>query len=175
MCYFHFQDGYTPTLAQKIRDTLSRLGAVDQICWHEGSWFHVYKRSDQSYLRFRPGQSAKDSFGKICDWEGALGVFDLRQTNDQLVDGDYPDALNRVTQALSVPGGAGMLATAEAGHEFTSRFPMGRGNHGSLHALDSLVPLVSVGLTEWFNPIHSTDVLPLILKAFGITQPASSL
>jgi hypothetical protein len=175
MCYFHFNDGYAPTIAQSIRDTLTRLHAVDQICWNDGNWLHAYKRSNDGYLRFRPGQTAQDSFGKKWDWEGNLSVFDLQQVSDQLIDRDYPDALNRVTQALSVPNGARMLATAAAGHEFTSGFPMGRGNHGSLHAMDSLVPLVTVGLTEWSNPIRSTDILPLILQAFDIKQPAAGI
>ena len=70
-----------------------------------------------------------------------------------------------------VIAGQRVLVTAELGKEYTSGFPMGRGNHGSLHAQDTHVPLVMVGVdTPVVNP-RTVDIVPTILREFGVPLP----
>lgn len=171
MCYFYFPEG-----GEFIRDDLlevvSQWPAVDQIFWREGDRFHALRPMTGDSLSWKRGGPLVDPYGATWEAEGSLAAVGATAMGRRLRYGDYPNALARVTEALSIPGGGQMILTAKLGYEFTSGFPMGKGNHGSLHRLDTHVPLVSVGLQAPLIGARTTDLVPAILKEFGVPLPA---
>jgi predicted AlkP superfamily pyrophosphatase or phosphodiesterase len=87
---------------------------------------------------------------------------------------DHPDAAWRARSALANPNAGELLVSAAEGWELADlggRHHAGGGSHGSLVAGDSLVPLVTVGLSA--EPRRITDVVPAVLEHFGVALPAS--
>jgi hypothetical protein len=85
---------------------------------------------------------------------------------------DHPDGLERAWAALANPNAGELLVSAALGWEFTDlagRHHSGGGSHGSLAAGDSEVPMLTVGLDE--GPRSITDVMPLVLRHFGVEPP----
>ena len=169
MCYFYFPEEDAACM-HDVLEVVSGWQAVDQVFWREGGTFHAYRRATGERLTWRPGGPVADPWGQRWTLEGAPGAVGATLDGPFLRYGEYPNALERVTSALSVPGGGTMALTAALGYEFTSGFPMGRGNHGSLHALDSYVPLVTVGLQAPLQP-RITDLVGVVLDAFGVARP----
>jgi hypothetical protein len=171
MCYFHFNEA-RPAIRDQVLEIISEWPAVDQIFWVEGDTFFGWRVETGESLRFRRGGSLSDPYGDDWSVDGSLGTVGATQLGNRIVYRDYPNALARVAQALSAPDGGTMVMTAKLGYEFTSGFPMGRGNHGSLHREDSLVPLLTTGIAPGALNPRITDIVPMILKAFGVPLPA---
>lgn len=169
MCFFYF-----PEEAEEVREDVltivSQWPAVDQAFWREGDTFFGYKRETGDTIQWRRGGPIIDVYGNGWSIEGALGVVGGYLSSDKLDYGCYPNALERVTSALSVPGGGTLVLTAALGYEFTSGFPMGRGNHGSLHAQDTYVPLATVGI-QAPERARITDLVGMVLDAHGVARP----
>jgi hypothetical protein len=128
-------------------------------------------------LRFRPGSSVSDRRGRGWDLEGDLEALDLEVADGELTSDTYPDALARLWSALAAPQAPDVIVSLALGYECVDWGGMshvGGGSHGSLHAEDSLVPLLLCG----FEPgIHETraqwklcDVAGLILSHFGLAD-----
>ena len=81
--------------------------------------------------------------------------------------GSYPNALERVANGVDHPRGGRMWITAHPGCEFSipgQGVHARAGSHGTLHALDSLVPLLVSGA-----PPHSDfTVTPRIVDAAAL-------
>ena len=170
MCYFYFPEG-KEALRDDLLEIVSTWPSVDQVFWREGDTFHAFRRATGDRLSWTRGGGFVDPFGQRWDLRGGLGAVDATLVGNRLQYGDYPNALARVTEALSVPGGGTMAITATLGYEFTSGFPMGKGNHGSLHAEDSHVPLLTCGVRQPLLNPRTTDLVPMILHAFGVDLP----
>jgi hypothetical protein len=169
MCYFYFPEDRA-ACREEVLDVVSRWPAVDQVFWRDGETFHGYRRVTGETMSWKQGGPVSDPHGQRWTVAGSPGVVGAWLDGDFLRYRDYPNALERVTSALSVPGGGTMVLTAALGYEFTSGFPMGRGNHGSLHALDSYVPLVTVGVQAPLRP-RITDLVGMVLDTFGVARP----
>ncbi|MDB5097268.1 MAG: Type phosphodiesterase / nucleotide pyrophosphatase [Cyanobacteria bacterium RYN_339] len=167
---------YFPQNRAEVRDDVleivSQWPSVDQVFWREGEWFHGLKRETGATMRWRRGGPHVDPHGETWELHGDLSVAGAALVGNRVIyPGDYPNTVSRVASALSVPGGGSLLVTATLGREYTSGFPMGRGNHGSLHAQDTHVPLVMVGVdTPVVNP-RTIDIVPAILREFGVALP----
>jgi hypothetical protein len=122
-------------------------------------------------MSWKRGGGMVDPFGTRWDVTGSLGTVDATLVGNRIQYRDYPNAIARITEALSVPGGGSVILTATLGYEFTSGFPMGRGNHGSLHAQDSHVPLLTCGIRQPLLNPRTTDIVPMILREFGVPLP----
>jgi hypothetical protein len=87
---------------------------------------------------------------------------------------DHPDALGRAWAALANPNAGEVLVSAAQGYEFADlagRHHAGGGSHGSLVAGDSLVPMLTVGVSS--SPTRITEIAPVVLEHFGIEPPTS--
>lgn len=169
MCYFYFQEGAV-ACRDGVRALLSQWRSVDHILWREGDVFWAEQAGTGKTLSWRKGGAVQDTWGNAWNVEGSPGVFDARVRGGRWLDGDYPNALARAAEALSVPQGSALIITARLGYEFTSGFPMGRGNHGSLHRLDSFVPLVTVGVVAPPHP-RITDLHAMVVQALEAETP----
>jgi hypothetical protein len=146
-----------------IDDLLGRRG-VDLATYEEAGWVVVRKPGRK--LRFRPGAGQKDPAGRSWELVGDAGALDLRVSEDALVYGDYPDALERLWGSVRSSRAGDVVLSASPGYTFgevTGNFHK-QSDHGSLHADDSNVFSIGLGLPA---PRRITDVAPTILDHFG--------
>ena len=126
-------------------------------------------------FRFCPGDEVVDLRGGRWDVEGELSVLEAVVEDEQIRSEEYPDPLARVFAALTSPHAGDFIASLELGYEAVDWGGVshaGGGSHGSLHAGDSLGPLLFVGCgpdspadrAQW----ALRDVAPVVLAHFGI-------
>ncbi|MEX1041803.1 MAG: alkaline phosphatase family protein [Pirellulaceae bacterium] len=169
-------------LRKEIIERLLADPRIDQVMWREKPTETVRRYSIQTQrhglLAFHAtldGQGqAKDEYGMSWTWEGNLATIDTEVGPDGvLVYGDYPNALERITTAFDDEVTGDLWGTCHLDYEFRleSTGVHRRGSHGSLHAEDSLSPLILAGVPEELYPTktpRSVDVAPLCLAILGI-------
>jgi hypothetical protein len=132
------------------------IDGVELIAWlardaHDRPTEGVVCRPDCGELRFAPGGDLRDARGASWHVDGELSVLGatIRGGDNGLATPIYPDALGRLWSALTCPTSGEVLLSAAPGYEFIDwggAAHVGGGSHGSLHASDSLAPLVLTGL-----------------------------
>ena len=133
---------------REIGDRLLARPAVDVVAWRDGE--HAVVRHDGRELRFAPGGPLADTRGNAWSIEGDRAALAL-ETDGPLASASYPNALERVWQILHCVNAGDVVASAAPRFEFRDSggaSHLGGGSHGSLHAVDSLVPLAAVGLHD---------------------------
>jgi hypothetical protein len=128
---------------------------------------------DEDELRFAPGTEHVDRRGRGWRIEGDPAVLGAELSGGVIDFPTYPDALARLWSALHSPFAGDLLVSAAPGYELvdwggTTHVP--GGGHGSLHEIDSLGPLLTVGL-EGPRPDRDqwaiSDAAQLALGHFG--------
>ncbi|MGB7347207.1 MAG: alkaline phosphatase family protein [Pirellulaceae bacterium] len=120
---------------------------------------------------------ASDCYGNRWSLFGELSALDLNVGNDgKLVEGDYPNALERIEGAFTA-GPSPIWLTAKPNAEFAigPSSTHSSGSHGALHRKDSIAALITthdVDLTQLLVPSHPriTDVMDLCLKSLGANR-----
>ena len=146
-----------------IEDMVHRRG-VDLAAREEEGWA-VVRRLERE-LKFRPGDGTTDPSGRSWEVKGDLGALDIRVSNDALLYGDYPDALERLWGSVRSPRAGDIILSATPGYTFgevNGNFHK-QSDHGSLHADDSRVFSIGLGLPA---PRRITDVARTLLSHFG--------
>jgi hypothetical protein len=146
-----------------MEDLLGRRG-VDLAAHEDAGWAVVRKPGRE--LRFRPGAGPKDPAGRSWELVGDAGALDLLVSEDALAYGDYPDALERLWGSVRSSRAGDVVLSASPGYTFgevNGNFHK-QSDHGSLHADDSSVFSIAVGLPA---PRRITDVAPTLLTHFG--------
>jgi hypothetical protein len=140
-----------------------------------GVWA-VVERAGEA-LRFRPGDTVADLRGGRWELEGEIGALAATAEDGKLRSEAYPDPLARVWSALTAPHAGDFIVSLEPGFEAVDWGGVshaGGGSHGSLHAGDSLGPLLFVGCgpaaaaerEQW----TLRDVAPVVLEHFGLDK-----
>jgi hypothetical protein len=134
----------------------------------------VVSNADRGELRFAPGGDLRDARGVAWHVDGELAVLDAAvRADNALATPSYPDALSRLWSALTCPTSGEVLLSAAPGYEFVDwggAAHVGGGSHGSLHACDSLAPLVLCGIDPPRDPPGQwaiRDVATLVTGHFG--------
>jgi hypothetical protein len=170
---------------------LTEIEGVDLVCRLEGSDGKPLERLDPGLpageavtavverggkkLCFRPGSAVADLRGGNWDVEGELSVLEARIDSGALRSEDYPDPLGRVWSALAAPHAGDFVVSLALGYEavdWGGVTHVGGGSHGSLHAGDSLGPLLFAGCgpetpderAQW----ALRDVAPVVFEHFGL-------
>jgi predicted AlkP superfamily pyrophosphatase or phosphodiesterase len=159
------------------------IEGVDIVAWlardaHDRPAEGVVSGAGRGELRFAPGGDLRD--GREVRWhvEGELSVLDaaVHGNDNALLTPTYPDALSRLWSALTCPTSGEVLLSAAPGYEFIDwggAAHVGGGSHGSLHACDSLAPLVLCGVDLPSSPPAQwaiRDVAALVTGHFGLTS-----
>jgi hypothetical protein len=138
-----------------------------------GEW-GVVERGGET-LRFRPGDDVADLRGGRWEVEGETAVLAATIEGGRLRSEDYPDPLARVWSALTAPHAGDFVVSLELGFEAVDWGGVthaGGGSHGSLHAGDSLGPLLFVGCgpasADERDQWTLRDVAPAVLEHFGL-------
>jgi hypothetical protein len=147
------------------------ITGVDLVMWREGG--DAVIAGEHGVLRFTPGDDVADPRGLRWHVSGDVAVLGARIEDGVLRSEQYPDALCRVWDALACPTSGEILLSAAPAYEFTDwggAHHVGGGSHGSLHASDSLAPLICWGLEhqpqreQW----SIRDVAGLVTGHFGL-------
>ena len=157
----------------EVRRRLVETEGVDLVCRREGEAAVVEREGEQ--LRFQPGAQIADLRGVGWDLDGDPGVLAATVENGCIQSDDYPDPLARVYAAVTAPHAGDFVVSLSPGYEAVDWGGIshaGGGSHGSLHAGDSLGPLLFVGCgpddpadrAQW----TLRDVMPVVLSHFGI-------
>ena len=177
--------------AEAVRERLTEIEGIDLVCWLEGpagrplsrlepgmpagggGWATVERRGER--LRFRPGEGVADLRGASWEIDGEPAALAAGVEEGVLRSETYPDPLARVWSALTAPHAGDFVTSLELGFEavdWGGASHVGGGSHGSLHAGDSLGPLLFVGCgpdsaaerQQW----TLRDVAPAVLEHFGL-------
>ena len=157
----------------EVRQRLAETEGVDLVCWLEGKAALVERGGER--LRFQPGEQVVDLRGAGWDLNGDPDVLAAMVEDGRIKSDEYPDALARVFAALTAPHAGDFIVSLAPGYEAVDWGGVshaGGGSHGSLHAGDSLGPLLFVGCgpddpaerAQW----TLRDVVPVVLEHFGI-------
>lgn len=172
-----------------VRERLRRLDGVDLFAWlSNGDATPVERREsgpppggevvverDGSMLRFRPGSELVDRRGRGWDLDGDLEALLAETADGRIETAEYPDALSRLWSALRAPHAGDILVSAAPGFELVDWGGVTHcpgGSHGSLHAGDSLGPLLLCGFEPGIAASRKQwalrDVARLVLDHFGV-------
>jgi hypothetical protein len=146
-----------------VEDLLGRRG-VDLAAYEDDGWVVVRKPGRE--MRFRPGAGSKDFAERSWELAGDNGTLDIHVSDGTLRYGDYPDALERLWGSVRSPRAGDVILSASPGYTFgevNGNFHK-ESDHGSLHADDSRVFSIGVGLPP---PRRITEVAPTVLAHFG--------
>jgi predicted AlkP superfamily pyrophosphatase or phosphodiesterase len=157
----------------EVRRRLAETEGVDLVCRREGKAAVVEGGGEQ--LRFQPGEQVVDLRGAGWDLNGDPDVLVATVEDGRIKSDEYPDALARVFAALTAPHAGDFIVSLAPGYEAVDWGGIshaGGGSHGSLHAGDSLGPLLFVGCgpdsaaerEQW----ALRDVAGVVLEHFGI-------
>jgi hypothetical protein len=175
---------------EAVRGSLGVIEGVDLICRLEDSTDAPLRRREPgpppadatavvergaARLRFRPGGQVGDLRGRRWQVDGDLEALAASVEDGLLCSDAYPDPLARVWSALSSPHAGDFILSLAPGFEAVDWGGVthaGGGSHGSLHAGDSLGPLLFVGCgpTDASEQEQWTlsDVAPAIREHFGL-------
>jgi len=172
-----------------VRAALGAIEGIDLVCRLDGATATIERHGES--LRFHPTTPKVQRVGgpfraenvspvvdaRGCGWEvgGELGVLDARVEGGIFRSESYPDALARVWSVLNAPHAGDFVLSLAPGYEavdWGGVSHVGGGSHGSLHAGDSLGPLLFVGCgpgdaverEQW----ALRDVAPVVLGHFGL-------
>ncbi|MBD2867573.1 alkaline phosphatase family protein [Paenibacillus arenilitoris] len=118
-------------------------------------------------LVYRPRGKYEDEYGQTWTVSGDLDVLDISITNNRIKYGRYPDVLARLYGSMNSHEGKYVVVTAQPGYEIvgeSSPTHINGGAHGSLHELDSLVPLIVTGTNSRPKTLRTVDIKDWILK-----------
>ncbi|HET7054070.1 MAG TPA: alkaline phosphatase family protein [Solirubrobacterales bacterium] len=158
---------------REVEQRLAETEGVDLTCSREGPDAVVRRGEEQ--LRFRPGSRLADLRGARWDVEGDLSVLAVTERGERVGSEQYPDPFSRVFAAVTAPHAGDFIVSLAPGYEAVDWGGVshaGGGSHGSLHAGDSLGPLLFVGCgpdragerERW----SLRDVAPVVLEHFGL-------
>jgi hypothetical protein len=159
---------------EEIAGRLVERPSVDLVAWLDDGAATALRGGRR--LRFAPG-------GRECDLrDGAWMLEGDRETlalepGAPVRSSEYPNALERLWSLLTCVNAGEVVVSATAGWEFRDaggQSHLGGGSHGSLHVVDSLVPLWLVGLDDDRVELPAqpsiTDIAPLIRRHFGLAD-----
>ncbi|HXW04387.1 MAG TPA: alkaline phosphatase family protein [Vicinamibacterales bacterium] len=168
-------------IVDRVAHDLLEDERVDHVIWcdrRDGGACRV-ATGDRGALHFTRARgrtdAPRDDYGTPWDLNGEPAALDIRVQNGRIRYGAYPNALERVANSIEDPRSGRMWVTARPGHEFgvtgQSVHP-GAGSHGTLHELDSLVPLLvaghPAGAERRTAPARIVDAAPIAAAALGI-------
>ena len=173
-----------------VRERLRALDGIDLQAWvttpdgapaeregvgaPHGDELALRVESASGELTFRPGAEVEDRRGRRWRVDGDPSVLDAEISDGRIESGSYPDALSRLWSAATAPHAGDVVCSLADRYEcvdWGGASHVGGGSHGSLHAGDSLGPLLLVGFEpgverrrgQW--ALH--DVAGLVLEHFG--------
>ncbi|MBM6619304.1 alkaline phosphatase family protein [Bacillus suaedaesalsae] len=151
-----------------IREKLMNDNRIGFVAWKEDETIHVMTPTKTTVLTFKKKGKYTDEFEQSWHLHGDMTILDLSVNNEGRIQyGDYPDGLARLYGALNSHDGRFLIVDAKPGFEFigeSSPTHIGGGAHGSLHAVDSLAPIIIAGTEQVPDHYRIIDLQKWLLK-----------
>lgn len=151
-----------------VMDTLKKDKRIGFVAWKDGEKNYVLSPHSNSELSFSPNGTYIDEYNQSWNLNGNPSILNLSIHPSKLIKyGDYPDALARLNGALHSHDGRFIIVDALPQYEFIEKHShdhAGGAAHGSLHKVDSIVPLIVVGTDEKPKYNRLVDFKEWILK-----------
>lgn len=147
MAYIHLNNETTnmDSIIESLRDD-KRIGFI---AWKDERNNYVTRPEAETILSFSKVGKYRDVYNQTWNLNGDVSLLDLSFSEEGLLQYDsYPDGLARLNGALNSHEGTFVIVDAKPSYEFIeahSHDHAGGGAHGSLHKLDSSVPLIIAG------------------------------
>lgn len=152
----------------EIVNILKQDERIGFIAWKDDQTNHVVSPLSDDELTFSPKGLYIDDYKQSWQLDGNTSILDLKVTNEGRIQyQDYPDALARLHGALHAQEGHVIIVDAKPSYEFIeehSHDHAGGGAHGSLHKVDSVVPMIVTGTNELPEYNRLVDVKKWILR-----------
>jgi hypothetical protein len=169
MAYIYVNDHQVEL--SEIVDILKEDERIGFIAWKDGETNNVVKPQSDGKFTFTPKGPYVDNYDQSWQMNGNASILDLKVTNEGRIQyQDYPDALARLSGALHSQEGRVIIVDAKPSYEFIekdSHDHAGGGAHGSLHKVDSIVPIIVAGTNEVPPSNRLVDVKEWILQLLG--------
>lgn len=165
MAYIYLTD---PDLKMnEVVQALKKEPKLDLIAWQEKDWIHVISGNvPEARCRFQKEGPYADEYGQTWKLEGDLSVLDLKpDESNRIRYGIFPDVLFRLSGVMNTWDRV-IIVTASPGYELTGEgSPTHKGgSHGSLHYLDSEVPMIICGTNSKPETLRLIDIKDWILQ-----------
>lgn len=164
MAYIYILD--PDLLTAEVIDTLKEEPKLDIIAWKEADWIHVLSGNiPESRFRFRNNGPLQDEYGQNWEMEGNPSILDISIDSDQIEYGTFPDVLFRLSGVMDTEDRV-IVVTVAPGYELTGESsPTHKGGaHGSLHYLDSNVPMIVTGTDSEPKTLRFVDLKDWIMQ-----------
>ena len=165
MAYIYVNDKQVEL--SEIVNILKEDERIGFIAWKDEQMNYVVSPQSDEEFTFSPKGSYVDEFEQSWDIDGNASILDLKVHNGGRIEyQDYPDPLARLHGALHSQEGRVIIVDAKPSYEFVeehSHDHAGGGAHGSLHKVDSIVPIIVTGTNEFPEYNRLVDVKEWIL------------
>lgn len=152
----------------EIVNTLKEDERIGFIAWKGEKENFVVSPKCEEELIFSPKGSYVDEYEQSWRIAGNESVLDLKVTTKGRIQyQDYPDALARLHGALHSQEGRVIIVDAKPSYEFIEEHSYnhaGGGAHGSLHKVDSIVPIIITGTNEFPEYNRLVDMKKWLLQ-----------
>lgn len=165
MAYIYALDSRIPL--SDIVKRLQREPKLDIIARKEDEKIVVTAGKISRQFSYQPNGPYTDPYGQTWTFDGDPRLLDMTIKNNRITYGKYPDVLARLYGALNSHEGRYVVVTVRPGHELiteSSPTHIGGAAHGSLHEVDSLVPLVVTGTTTGPKTLRIVDLKDWLLR-----------
>ncbi len=156
----------------EVVDTLMHDERIDFIAWKDnGNELGSASPESTQSLTFSPNGPNVDAYNQSWSIDGDRTILDFTINDQGFVQyNNYPDALARLHGALHSQEGNFLIVDAKPSYEFIGKHShdhAGGAAHGSLHKVDSVVPLIVAGTDEkpTFNRLF--DIKEWIIRLVG--------
>ncbi|MBD8034453.1 MULTISPECIES: alkaline phosphatase family protein [Solibacillus] len=169
MAYIYVKDPQVE-ISEVVR-SLKGEERIGFIAWKDDQTNYVLNALSNEELTFSPNGKYVDDYRQSWQIAGNASILDLRLTKEGRIHyQDYPDALARLHGALHSQVGRVIIVDAKPFYEFIeehSHDHAGGGAHGSLHKVDSIVPMIVAGTNDFPPSNRLVDVKKWILQLLG--------
>ncbi|RFU70684.1 alkaline phosphatase family protein [Peribacillus saganii] len=152
---------------ETVVEILQEDSRIDVIAWKKEQSTAVRSGVRKGELLFRPDGEFMDKYGQSWSLTGDLNVLDIKQSDQGIEYGVYPDALARIHSSLNSHEGDFLIVSAKPGYEFIgegSPSHVGGAGHGGLHQQDTLVPMIVTGTNTKPPHLRIVDLKGWILS-----------
>ncbi|SDN12963.1 Type I phosphodiesterase / nucleotide pyrophosphatase [Psychrobacillus sp. OK028] len=166
MAYIYVNDKQVEL--SEITDILKKDKRIGIIAWKDEQTNYVVSPLSDEEFTFSPKGKYVDEYEQSWDIAGNASILDLKMTNGGRIQyQNYPDALARLYGALHSQEGRVIIVDARPSYEFIEKHShdhAGGGAHGSLHKVDSIVPIIVTGTNDFPEYNRLVDVKEWILQ-----------
>ena len=155
----------------EIINILNEDERIGFIAWKDEEINNVVSPKSNGQFTFTPKGPYVDDYDQSWQMSGDTSILDLNVTNKGRIQyQNYPDALARLYGALHSQEGRVIIVDAKPSFEFIEKHShdhVGGGAHGSLHKVDSIVPIIVTGTNEAPQSNRLVDVKKWLVQLLG--------